>query len=352
MNLPPDILTLHAAFAKRGKKLYIVGGAVRDYVLNKTPKDYDLATDALPEEVVQIGKQLGFPIVEVGKSFGVVILGDYEIATFRSDIGSGRRPESVSFTTIENDVKRRDLTINALFYDIGKKKIVDLVGGLSDLADKTIRTVGNPQERFAEDPLRKLRAIRFVGNLGGTLDLETLNAIKKNPDLDGISAERIRDEFIKGINKAKSVSRFLQLLDSVGILEEIFPGIRVNRSFFPEESNYTTVIAILLRSDPNRIEVKLNALKYTIPEVRKIKFLISLYNFKVEDLLYLKKLQAISDISEKEVKRFAQLCRFRADKFLKFTPSVTISQVPLNLKGKQIGDWILQREIAIFSQLT
>ena len=146
LKIPSDIQKIHKAFKKNGKKLYVVGGAVRDEILGKSPKDYDLATDAKPDEVLKIAKDTGMKTVEVGKSFGVVMVGGHEIATFRKDIGKGRRPSSVDYTDIEGDVRRRDLTINALFYDIDKKEIVDLVGGIEDLKKKNIRTVGKNQK--------------------------------------------------------------------------------------------------------------------------------------------------------------------------------------------------------------
>ena len=155
LNIPSDIKKIYKLFKKNRKQLFIVGGAVRDAILGKSPKDFDLATDAKPDEVEAIAKQGKFKTVDVGKSFGVVIVNGHEIATFRKDIGKGRRPDSVDYTDIQGDVKRRDLTINALFYDIGKGTIVDLVGGIADLKKKKIRTVGNPDERFDEDPLRK-----------------------------------------------------------------------------------------------------------------------------------------------------------------------------------------------------
>ena len=107
-------------------------------LLGKRPKDFDLATDAKPDEVLKIAKDLGMKTVEVGKSFGVVMVGGHEILTFRKDIGKGRRPSSVDYTDIEGDVRRRDLTVNGLFYDIDKKEIVDLVGGIADLKKKKL----------------------------------------------------------------------------------------------------------------------------------------------------------------------------------------------------------------------
>ena len=148
LNIPSDIKNIHKLFKKNKKKLFVVGGAVRDAILGKNPKDFDLATDAKPDEVLAIAKKGGLKTVEVGKQFGVVIVGGHEIATFRKDIGKGRRPSSVDYTDIEGDVKRRDLTINALFYDMDRGEIVDLVGGVADLKKKKIRTVGKATERF------------------------------------------------------------------------------------------------------------------------------------------------------------------------------------------------------------
>jgi tRNA nucleotidyltransferase/poly(A) polymerase len=164
-DLPDDILKIKDIFKANNFKLFVVGGAVRDLLLKKEPKDFDLATDALPDIVESMLKNK-YRTIATGKAFGVINVftptGDFEIATFRSDIGSGRRPDSVVFTTIDKDVKRRDLTINALFYDIDRGEVVDLVGGVEDLKNMTVNTVGNPMERFSEDPLRILRFFRFL----------------------------------------------------------------------------------------------------------------------------------------------------------------------------------------------
>ena len=221
LNIPSDIKKLYKLFKKNGKQLYVVGGAVRDAILGKSPKDFDLTTDAKPDEVLKIAQQGGFKTIEVGKSFGVVVVGGHEIATFRKDIGKGRRPDAVDFTDIRGDVMRRDLTINALFYDMGRSEIVDLVGGIKDLKKKQVRAVGEPSQRFDEDPLRKLRAVRFAGSVGGKMHKDTWNALVKNPSLSGISGERVRDEFIKGIKKAVSVPKYFKMLKKLGMLKQM-----------------------------------------------------------------------------------------------------------------------------------
>jgi poly(A) polymerase len=165
LPIPKDIQQIKDVFKKNGFKLYVVGGAVRDAILGKTQKDYDLATDAVPDKVEEIMAKAGFKTLPTGKAFGVINVftdqGEYEIATFRSDESKGRKPEVKLGATIETDAARRDLRINALYYDIDTNEIIDLVGGLDDLSNGTIQMVGNPQERFEEDPLRILRFFRF-----------------------------------------------------------------------------------------------------------------------------------------------------------------------------------------------
>ena len=169
--IPDSVKELQLLFKSTGKKLYVVGGAVRDFLTGDTPKDFDLATDALPDEVLEIlGKKYRTNLQ--GRAFGVVVVftdevpEGMEIATFRSDIydgklGKSRNPD-VKFTTIDQDVLRRDLRINGLFYDLDKKEIVDLVGGIDDIKNGVIGMIGDPDLRIKEDPLRILRAIRMA----------------------------------------------------------------------------------------------------------------------------------------------------------------------------------------------
>jgi len=154
--IPKDLQDIHSRMKYAGRELYLVGGAVRDALMGKSPKDYDVATNASPEEVIKIlQKDSKLKLDLTGKSFGVVRVktpadGEYEIATFREDIGKGKGT-SVKFSTIENDVRRRDLTINALFYDMDSGEVVDYVGGIKDIEDGVIRAVGEPGQRFDED---------------------------------------------------------------------------------------------------------------------------------------------------------------------------------------------------------
>jgi poly(A) polymerase len=185
---------------KAGFAAFWVGGCVRDFLLGREPDDYDIATDAKPDQVGKLFKKT----IPVGKKFGVMIVVEnkqqFQVATFRAeaDYHDGRRPEKVVFASAEADALRRDFTVNGLFYDPLTKKIHDWVGGEKDLRAKIIRTIGSPEERFAEDHLRLLRAVRFAAQLDFEIEPETFAAIKTlAPKIKLISAERIRDELIK-----------------------------------------------------------------------------------------------------------------------------------------------------------
>jgi tRNA nucleotidyltransferase/poly(A) polymerase len=166
MDIPNSILTIKEIIKVHGYKLYVVGGAVRDAYLGLKPKDFDLATDAYPDVVEEMMEENKIPYIGTGKAFGVinVFIGDdkFEIATFRKDVGIGRRPDSVIFSDIEIDSQRRDLTCNALYFDIDSNEIIDLVGGIDDIKNDIVNTVGDPEQRFKEDPLRILRFFRFL----------------------------------------------------------------------------------------------------------------------------------------------------------------------------------------------
>jgi tRNA nucleotidyltransferase/poly(A) polymerase len=353
LNIPSDIKKLHKLFKKNGKQLYVVGGAVRDAILGKSPKDFDLTTDAKPDEVLDIAKQGGFKSVEVGKQFGVVIIGGHEIATFRKDIGKGRRPDAVDFTDIKGDVKRRDLTINALFYDIGKKQIVDLVGGIADLKKKKIRTVGKAEDRFNEDPLRKLRAVRFAGSVGGKMTKDTWAALKQNSDISGVSAERIRDEFIKGITKAKKVPNYLKMLRTLGMFKQIFPGLSVSPSS-KKTNNYKLQMADMLYTNgADKVKGKLNSLKYTNQEVNDIWFLmvLRLPGWPIDNLPMIKNLQKNVKLSTSDIKQWAKMNNNKnIIKIWNHKLSVTAKDaIAKGLKGKDIGDYIKNKEAELFS---
>jgi poly(A) polymerase len=183
-----------------GFSAFWVGGCVRDFLLGREPQDYDIATSARPEQVKKLFKRT----VAFGKKFGVMVVLEgghqFQVATYRAeaDYQDGRHPEHVTFANAEADARRRDFTVNGLFYDPITEKLHDWVGGEKDLRAKIIRTIGMPEERFAEDHLRLLRAVRFAAQLGFAIEPQTMAAIRKlAPKIELISAERIRDELIK-----------------------------------------------------------------------------------------------------------------------------------------------------------
>ena len=347
LNLPVDIKQLHKLFKKNGKQLYVVGGAVRDAILGKSPKDFDLTTDAKPDEVIQIAKKNKLKVGdEVGKSFGVVIVNGHEIATFRKDIGKGRRPDAVDFTDIKGDVQRRDLTINALFYDIDKQTIVDLVGGIEDLRKGQIRTVGKAEERFDEDPLRKLRALRFAGTIGGKMHTDTYNALKENPDLSGVSSERIRDEFIKGIKKAKSTKQYLNYCKDTKILPFILPGLNLNLKFIDNNDAVIQVATLLIKNNYNTVENKLKGMSYTNQEVKNISFLLKLNKFNPTDIYIMKKEQANTSLTKSQIDDWSEITgNSDVKKVWNFKLSVTSKEIiDMGFKGKEIGDKMKELE--------
>lgn len=207
------------------------GGCVRDLLLKKEPKDYDVATNALPEEVRHLfGKRR---TLAVGASFGVIIVRghqpdcDVEIATFRSEgpYLDGRRPEHVKFTTAEEDAQRRDFTINGMFYDPLNESIYDYVGGKADLQQHLIRAIGNPLERMQEDKLRLLRAIRFAATLGFHLAESTFHAIQTMAnEITVVSPERIAEELRKMLIHPHRRDA-IELVQSSGLMKPIIPEL-------------------------------------------------------------------------------------------------------------------------------
>jgi len=360
--VPSDILEIKDVFVKNGFKLFVVGGAVRDALLGKTPKDYDLATDATPDKVERIMANAGFKTLPTGKAFGVINVfsngEEYEVATFRKDIGSGRRPDAVEFTTIDQDVKRRDLTINALFFDIDTGEVVDLVGGISDLKKGIVRTVGSAEDRFGEDRLRILRAIRFAGRFGSELEPNVDAALKKDAGLDKISPERIRDEFLKGVKTTKSIKHFLGLLDKYNLFDWVFRGLTVNKTFI-EERDPMLLLAFMLRdNDPQVLGKTLNKLTYSSTEVKGITFLVALQQFSdPNDVYVFKKQHMASGLSGEQVRRFGKLINFDSkviDAFADFKLSVTgaDAQREMGVKaGPEMGIAIKKLEANKFKEL-
>lgn len=224
INLPKSVKFIIEKIKEHGEEAYIVGGCVRDSILGILPNDYDITTSAKPNKIIDIFK--GYKIIENGIKHGTVgiLIEDevYEITTYRveGEYEDNRRPKNVEFTSkLVDDLKRRDFTINAMAYN-EEDKLIDYFDGVKDLHDKKIRTVGNPDERFIEDGLRIIRAIRFSSKLGFDIEKETFESIKRNSSiLKNISRERVSDE-IKKIILSENPQK-LGLLYSLNIFKEL-----------------------------------------------------------------------------------------------------------------------------------
>ncbi len=247
-------ISIVGTLRERGHKAYLVGGCVRDLLLGRDPADYDVATDAMPEEIMRI-----FPdTYAVGAQFGVVLVPAHpnvvEVATFRSDIGysDGRHPDQVRFSKDpREDVERRDFTINGLLLDPATNEVLDFVGGRRDLEAGIIRTIGDPELRFAEDKLRMLRAVRFAARFEYEIEPGTLRAIQKlAPQIEQVSHERVRDELSKMLTEGHARRAFL-LLDETGLLHEVLQeveamkGVEQPPEFHPEGDVFVHTLLLL-----------------------------------------------------------------------------------------------------------
>ena len=241
-----------------GFSAFWVGGCVRDFLLGREPGDFDIATSARPDDIEKL-----FPhTVPVGRKFGVVIVvveeQQFQIATFRAeaDYQDGRRPETIVFADAQADATRRDFTVNGLFFDPITNKLHDWVGGEADLRAKIIRTIGAPEERFAEDHLRLLRAVRFAAQLGFEIEPATFAAIQTHAaKIKLISAERVRDELIK-LFQFPYAARGLKLLHACSLLENILPEIAAtvtceqSPDYHPEGSVFNHLCLMLQQMPP------------------------------------------------------------------------------------------------------
>ena len=255
------------AFAERicrslraaGHQAYFVGGCVRDILLGREPADYDVATDATPDQVQRLFPQS----LAVGAKFGVIVvteaLGDgaslqVEVATFRSDVGysDGRHPDQVVYSdSPEQDAQRRDFTINALLLDPDSQEVLDFVGGRDDLRAGIIRAIGRAQDRFREDKLRMVRAVRFAARFRYAIEASTFTAIARcAPEIHEVSAERLRDELTKILTEG-AARRGFELLDETRLLPELLPeiarmkGVEQPPQFHPEGDVWTHTLMMI-----------------------------------------------------------------------------------------------------------
>ena len=369
--IPDSVKELQLLFKSKGKKLYVVGGAVRDFLTGDKPKDFDLSTDALPDEVLEI---LGskYKTNLQGKAFGVVVVftddqpEGMEIATFREDVSKGRNPEVKLGVGIEDDVKRRDLTYNALFYDLDTKEIVDLVGGKVDLETNVTRMVGDPTERFDEDSLRILRAFRFASRYGHPLHKDTESAIEKRKQLENIdpetgdmkriSQERVWEEIKKAWKQAKDYRNYLNFFTKFNMWSEVFPNSEINTDLV-DSKDFVVVIANLFKlENPEGLEKRLvQDYKIESETATKIVFLLRLLQLTPELAFDMYKSKLQCHIEDKTI-----LVWFRAlgindpikIKFTEYKPTTSAQDLMANgFKGKALGDEMKRLEIENFKSM-
>ncbi len=258
---------------KNNHEAYFAGGCVRDNLRGVEPKDFDIATSALPEQVVAL-----FPkTVPVGVQFGVILVIEegipFEVATFRTESKylDGRRPSEVIFSNVTEDAKRRDFTVNGLYFDLKKNEVLDLVEGRKDIDAKIIRTIGDSRARFQEDHLRLMRAVRFAVQLGFEIEKPTWAAVcEMAPLLKSVSIERIRDEFSKILTSAQP-ERGVRLLDEAGLLKiflpeaEVMKGVEQPCEYHPEGDVFVHTMMLLEGMAPNSpVELGMGALLHDI----------------------------------------------------------------------------------------
>ena len=372
--LPNDIIEISNAYIKAGKDIFLVGGAVRDFIQGIEPKDYDLVTNALPNESKEILK--GFNVSdEQGKNFGVLRVytkdepEGYEVASYRRDISGGRdtkgddqKVEMGGDVTIEDDCNRRDLTMNALFYDIKNKQIVDLVGGVEDIKKGIVRAVGDASQRFIEDRLRICRIFRFAARTGGEIDLKTTQAIKNDNRLKGVgpkddvSQERIWEEMKKAWKQARDYRNYLNFFTKFDMWSEVFPGSDINTELV-DSKDFIVVIANLFKNEnTDGLEKKLvQDYKIEHETATKVVFLIRLLSLTPELAFDMYKSKLQCHIEDKTILEWFKVLSINDDvkiKFVEYKPTTSAQDLmSKGFKGKSLGDEIKRLEIENFKRM-
>ncbi|MBI1849229.1 MAG: CCA tRNA nucleotidyltransferase [Planctomycetes bacterium] len=272
MNAREQSLRIAETLRREGYRAVLTGGCVRDSLLGRNPKDFDVATDATPVVVQRLFEKTH----AVGAKFGVVVVlidgQSFEVATFRADgkYSDGRHPEDVRFGDEVADARRRDFTVNGLFFDPTTGEVLDYVSGLDDVRCGVIRTIGNPAERFEEDHLRLIRAVRFAAQLDFVIDPATRKAIEeRSASIRTVSAERIREEICRilvGANPGKG----MRVLHETGLLHHVLPeveamvGIEQPADFHPEGDVFTHVCLMLSRMQQPSVELAMGVLLHDV----------------------------------------------------------------------------------------
>jgi len=368
LDVPHEIIAICSALHRVGREAYPVGGCVRDVLLKMEPKDWDVATSAELEvclatlsnisgcvEVKPTGEH--FPVCRIRFESG----NEYEVATFRKDEGKGKET-TFEYGTIEDDVKRRDLTINAMFYDLNTQEIVDLVGGYEDLQNKIIRFVGDPTKRIVEDPSRVQRAIRMSIRFDFTIEERSKIAIhqlgreivsEKVWGKDKVAFERVMIEF----NKAAEgdVSTYFEMLKEFDMIPQFLPGLQLEQSQLNFSDIRLIMASILRNEDPRKIrKVLVETCKWPDYSARAISFLVESLNFKGTNVAKLLKSFDSTKLTTDDVKIFSE--RFMSSDLSKMVTCATTYKETISgddllkqgLSGKALGDKKVELEDAEF----
>lgn len=357
LSIPQEVDGVARTLRGAGYEAYLIGGCVRDLLLHKTPKDWDVTTNATPEQIQQL-----FPDSFYENTFGTVgvktrvedpTLAVVEVTPYREEgkYSDARRPDEVRFAdTIVEDLRRRDFTVNAIAYDPTTHEFVDLHQGIDDLNRKTLRAVGDPHERFAEDALRMMRAIRLSAELGFTVDPETMAGIATNAALlSKISSERIRDEFIKLINST-SPMQGLYVAQRVGLLAHIIPELEEGIGCTQNQAHAFDVFEHLLRSLQHAadsgwsLDIRLAALLHDIgkPATKRVdegSGDITFYGHEVVGAKMAKKILERFKFPKDTIERVVSLIRWHM--FFSDPDQITLSAVRrtiANVGGEHIWD--------------
>ncbi len=301
----------------KAKKLYIVGGAVRDYMLGHTPRNYDLATDAHPMEVEQILRQArpAIRILKQDPKKGITHISvdgeDYELHTLKK---KSENPDEGDIFTANpgDDCENRDFTINALYYDIIGNKIIDHCGGIRHLQDGEIKPIGKPDEKM-KDGMTKYRAMRFMNTVpNGKIDDNTRQALSKVAgEDDDVPPEKVREEFLRGLEHAHSdVRKYIKSYADHGLLEKVFPKLKLT-SELPECGtckNRAIILAYLLKDNrPAKLVQKLKELKYTDREIKDAVYLINLLWFAPDHIYDFKKELLNTSLTKRQILDWAKM---------------------------------------------
>ena len=390
MSVPEELEEITKIMKSHGKICYVVGGAVRDHLFNmfhdmkKDINDYDLATNALPEETRKIlhNRTIGnlrLEIFDKGVDQGVLSIivkdeenkkiNEFEIATFRKEVYSGtsRKPERTEFgASPEEDTKRRDLNYNALFYDPLHKQVKDFNSGkgIEDIRQKKTSVVGDPYQRFYEDKLRVLRVVRFFNrynddNILDHMDDKTKDAIAEFKNLENVSKERINKEFLSGLKQSKSPANFVKSLIDLGLIHNIMPVDYIHKNLKPLDNlrNVSSMMAYLLHDqEPNKaLNSSLIKYKFDYDVLTPTFMLLRIYrmlknpsnsNYKIHDIVRdIKKLPLKLVMEFMSIFDMEELASRLYDFETKFTGQDVMG---MGLKGKDISDKLDELEKARF----